>query len=154
YTRDARGRIITSSSDAVAESWSYQYDDFDRLVQATDTGNAGLSQSFAYDAIGNLTSNSAVGSHVYPAPGQPRPHAVARAGATTYGYDADGNMVTAGGATLAYDGENRLVQDGTTSFVYGPDGARLKKISGSTTTLYIGDDWEVSGGVNTFYLPG
>ena len=40
------------------------------------------------------------------------------------------------------------------SFVYGPDGARLKKTVGSTTTLYIGDDWEVNGGVNTFYLPG
>ena len=38
--------------------------------------------------------------------------------------------------------------------VYGPDGARLKKTIGSTTTLYIGDDWEVNGGVSTYYLPG
>jgi RHS repeat-associated protein len=79
---------------------------------------------------------------------------VTQAGSTTYTYDADGNMVTAGGISLVYDGENRLVQDGTTSFVYAPDGLRLKKISGNTTTLYLGNDWEVSGGVNTFYLPG
>jgi hypothetical protein len=38
-------------------------------------------------------------------------------------------MVTVGGATLVYDGENRLVQDGATSFVYGPDGSRLKKMA-------------------------
>jgi RHS repeat-associated protein len=154
FTRDARGRILTSTSSVAAESWSYGYDDFDRLTQATDTGDSSLSQSFAYNAIGNMTSNSAVGTYTYTYNHQHPPHGVLKAGNTSYSYDANGNMVTAGGTTLAYDGENRLVQDGATSFVYGPDGSRLKKISGNTTTLYIGDDWEVSGGVNTFYLPG
>jgi RHS repeat-associated protein len=131
FTRDARGRILTSTSDIAAESWTY-----------------------GYDAIGNITSNSAVGTYTYPLPGQARPHAVIHAGSTSYGYDADGNMIAAGGASLVYDGENRLVQDGATSFVYGPDGSRLKKMSGGVTTLYLGDDWEVTGGISTFYLPG
>jgi hypothetical protein len=30
--------------------------------------------TFTYNAIGNLTSKSDVGSYSYPAPGQPRPH--------------------------------------------------------------------------------
>lgn len=110
-----------------AESWTYGYDDLDRLTLATDSGDSSLSQSFAYDAVGNMTSNSAVGSYTYPAPGSARPHAVTQAGSTTYGYGPDGNMTSAGGTTLACDGENRLVQAGATSFVYGPDGSRLEK---------------------------
>jgi RHS repeat-associated protein len=153
FSRDARGRILSSTSNVSAESWSYEYDDFDRLTQATNAGDSSLSQSFVYNIINNMIRNSAVGSYSYSSAHQPRPHAVYKAGNTTYGYDDNGNMVTAGGTTLAYDGENRLVQDGATSFAYAPDGSRLKKI-GSTTTLYIGDDWEVSGGVSTFYLPG
>ena len=42
----------------------------------------------------------------------------------------------------------------TSSFVYAPDGSRLKKTVSGTTTLYVGDDWEVTGGVSTYYLPG
>jgi RHS repeat-associated protein len=154
FSRDARGRIAATTSNVSTESWSYTYDDFDRLTQATNAGDSSLNQSFAYNIIDNMIRNSAVGSYSYASAHQPQPHAVYKAGNTTYSYDDNGNMVTGGGVSLAYDGENRLVQDGATSFVYGPDGARLKKISASTTTLYIGDDWEVSGEVNTFYLPG
>jgi RHS repeat-associated protein len=154
YTRDARGRIMTSTSDLAMENWQYAYDDFDRLMQATNTGYTPLSQTFTYDSIGNMTSNSRLGSYTYPAPGQPRPHAVTQAGSSSYAYDADGNMVSDEGITLVYDGENRLIQDEAISFVYGPDGSRLKKINGTTSTLYLGDDWEASGGISTFYLPG
>jgi YD repeat-containing protein len=154
FTRDAHSRILTSTSDVAAESWSYTYDDFDRLTHATNLGDTSLRQGFTYDAVDNMTYTGRVGTYTYPAPGQPHPHAVTQAGTHSYTYDANGNMVTRDSTSLTYDGENRLVQDGTTSFVYAPDGSRLKKISGNTTTLYIGDDWEVSGGVNTFYLPG
>jgi RHS repeat-associated protein len=154
FTRDAHRRILTSTSDVAAESWSYTYDDFDRLTHATNVGDTSLRQGFTYDAVDNMTYTGRVGTYTYPAPGQPHPHAVTQAGSHSYTYDANGNMVTRDSTSLTYDGENRLMQDGATSFVYAPDGSRLKKISGNTTTLYIGDDWEVSGGVNTFYLPG
>jgi hypothetical protein len=38
-----------------------------------------LVKSFAYNAIGNLTAKSDVGTYTYPAAGQPRPHAVTSA---------------------------------------------------------------------------
>ena len=38
-------------------------------------------------------------------------------------------------------------------FVYGPDGARLKKLAG-TTILYLGPDIEIAGGQTVKYLPG
>ena len=47
------------------------------------------------------------------------------------------------GRTIAYDASNRPWQvtyrGATTSFKYGPDGARLKKITAQGTTLYLGD---------------
>jgi RHS repeat-associated protein len=79
-------------------------------------------------------------------------------GTQSFAYDANGNMTGQGGDARTYDGENRLVSstDGAVSvqYVYGPDGARLKKIVGSTATLYLGPDLERTGGDWTKYLPG
>jgi RHS repeat-associated protein len=41
---------------------------------------------------------------------------------------------------------------GPVTYVYGPDGKRLKKVSGSGTTLYLGADVELANGVWTKYL--
>ncbi len=41
---------------------------------------------------------------------------------------------------------------GPVTYVYGPDGKRLKKISASGTTLYLGADVELANGVWTKYL--
>ncbi|MDQ0473503.1 DNA/RNA non-specific endonuclease [Labrys wisconsinensis] len=71
-----------------------------------------------------------------------QPHAVTTAGNYSFSYDADGNMLQSllGGILNrdhAWDGENRPVEVRTystagvltltSSFVYGPDGTRLKK---------------------------
>jgi len=71
-----------------------------------------------------------------------------------YVYDANGNMTNAAGDTLVYDGENRPVSVNAVSFAYGPDGERVKKTSGGTTTVFLGMEVEIAGGVMTKYLPG
>jgi hypothetical protein len=93
-----------------------------------------------------MTSNSAIGSYSYPPTGSPQPHGVTSTPLGSYGYDGNGSMTTAAGDTLTYDGSNRLASVNAVSFVYGPDSARLKKIAGGTTTLYLGDEVEISGG--------
>lgn len=94
----------------------YSYDTVDRLLSAANTNTPALSQTFTYDAGGNILSNSANGSDGYPAqgPSAVRPHAVLSAGSSSLSYDANGNQLTksVGGAatrTLAYDAENRPV---------------------------------------------
>ncbi len=58
--------------------------------------------------------------------------------------------------TFTYDGENRpvsITSQGTTStFLYGPDGERSKKLNGSATTWYLGGDNELL--VNPANPPG
>jgi hypothetical protein len=57
-----------------------------------------------------------------------------------------------GTCTFTWDGENRMLTAGSVGFTYGPDGSRLKKTSGSTTTLYLGADVEKTGSTWTKYL--
>jgi RHS repeat-associated protein len=154
YARDAAGRISGVTSSVAGESWTYGYDDMDRLLSADNTTNNALDQTWTYDTVGNMLTNSAVGSYSYPAPGSARPHAPTATPLGSYLYDANGNMTSAAGDTIAYDGENRPVSVNAVTFAYGPDGERLKKTSGATTTLYLGSDVELQGGVMTKYLPG
>ncbi|MEM9634958.1 MAG: RHS repeat-associated core domain-containing protein [Pseudomonadota bacterium] len=148
YHRDNKGRITWVSSNRQNGNWQYGYDTADRLITATNLNKADHSQTFQYDAADNITHNSAVGDYTYPAPTAARPHAVTKAGNLTYAYDANGNMTSGAGRTISYDGEDRPVSitygGQTTTFVYGPDGRRLKKATAGNTTLYLGADEEIT----------
>ncbi|HEY3357011.1 MAG TPA: FG-GAP-like repeat-containing protein, partial [Polyangia bacterium] len=152
YARDAEGRITGITSDFAAEGWSYGYDELHRLTSATNTTDPASSDSFGYDALGNITTNSRVGAYAYPAAGQARPHAVTQAGSSGYSYDANGNLVSGAGRTIVWDGDNRPVDINGTKLYYDADGARLKKVVAGTTTVYIGDDFEVTGCQITKYI--
>ncbi len=73
------------------------------------------------------------------------------ANGNTTAYDPDGPINESNGTiqprSFTYDAENRPVsitsQGSTTSFEYGTDGERLKKIGTSATTWYVGNDGEL-----------
>jgi RHS repeat-associated protein len=90
-------------------------------------------------------------------------HAVtAVSGGHSYAYDANGNLTsrTTGGqsVTLTYDAENRLVSVSgavSASFVYDGDGRRVKATVSGVTSYYVGDYYEVAGGVvKKYYSAG
>jgi len=58
-----------------------------------------------------------------------------------------------GTTTYAFDAENRLTQaaapSGTTSFLYDGDGGRVKQVTASTTTVYVGPLYEKTGSTIT-----
>jgi YD repeat-containing protein len=101
YAYDNAGNItgITDYLDNT-KTRTYVYDDLDRLTSATSTSYGGT-LTWQYDKIGNMTYNSRYGNYVY---GDPlHKHAVTQAGADTYTYDANGNMISGAGRTLTYD---------------------------------------------------
>jgi RHS repeat-associated protein len=140
------GGLVTSETQGspTPRTVTYGYDDLNRL---TTVGGA-QSQTFAYDAVGNMTSNSAVGSYTYG--DAAHEHAVTAAGSATYTYDANGNMRSGDGRTLAWDAQNRLASatrnGSTTSFAYGAGEERVRKTQGAHTTLYFGTLLEVADG--------
>ncbi|MFI6477123.1 RHS repeat-associated core domain-containing protein [Nonomuraea sp. NPDC050663] len=185
YTYDAAGnitRVADRPGGQSADTQCFTYDHLRRLTSAwtaTDDcgsgapradligGVAPYATSYAYDATGNRLKEThhafagrpeVVRAYAYPAPGQPRPHALtsvtpsgsAAEQPSSYEYDAAGNTtVRRTGSTeqrLAWDAEGNLesVTEGarTTSFVYDADGDRLIRRTGSDTTLYI-DDMEL-----------
>ncbi len=162
--RHFAGRITGIDGDRANEDWSYGYDSLDRLLSASNTGTPALSQSFTYDLGGKLTSNSSVGTYAYPTQGSSafQPHAVSTAGNWSFVYDLNGNQtsrLTSGvtDRTIAYDNDNRpttvTLGSATVTYLYGPDGERLKKQTTSGTTLYLGADTEVDpAGGHTNYI--
>jgi RHS repeat-associated protein len=152
YSRDAEGKISRINGPAGNQGISYGYDSLHRLTSTLDLATL-QNQVFAYDATGNLTSSTQVGNYQYPAPGQARPHAVVGALGSSYAYDANGNLVSGGGRTYSWDADNRPVLINSTRMTYDADGVRLKKQTGSgLTTLYLGDDYQVTGGTATKYI--
>ena len=79
YARDTIGKILSITGLTAPDSWSYAYDDLDRLVGADNWGDNTLDETFTYDIGGNKLSRTRnPGAYVYPGGTSPRPHAKSR----------------------------------------------------------------------------
>jgi len=130
----------------------------DRLLTATATGASPYTESYSYDAVGNITAfNGAAYSY-----SSAQPHAVVSiSGGQSFSYDDNGNMLTrndgTGSYTQAWDVENRLtVVTKTqtlevTTFAYDADGSRVKTVKpdGSVTYTPFPHYEETIAGANT-----
>ena len=130
---------LTSRSDAngdgagVAASETFGYDSLNRLsrdvVASAAIAGGSRTVTLAYNEIGNILSKSDVaGAYAYGASGSAGslPHAVVQVGATTYKYDANGNVISASGGlwqAVAYTSFN-LPNDSATGGLTGPNGVR------------------------------
>jgi RHS repeat-associated protein len=130
---------------------TYSYDALYRLVSAVTTGSTsypawGLSET--YDRYGNRTQQTAISGCVGITCPQPSVAVSATTNhltASTFTYDASGNMTNDGQNTLVYDGESRTssATNGSSSgtYTYDGKGLRVKRastVSGTTTTtVYV-----------------
>lgn len=159
YTRDDIGRITAIAGLTASDSWAYTYDGFGRLASVTNLGDAALTETFTYSTGGNLLTRSRLaGAFSYPAPSSDRPHAPLQLGASLFVYDANGNTTADGSRTFVWDEANRLRQvtmpsTAVVDISYGPDGARVKKVSPLSQTLYPAADVEITlQSANTSYV--
>ncbi len=141
---------IPGTSDT--QSCSYQYDDVQRV--SSSTCGSIWTQNFSYDSFGNITKS---GSLTFSPTYSPTTNQFTSIPGVTVKYDADGNLLTdnlnsytwdpywgnmltvSNGSTTVtatYDALGRMVENnagGTyTEFVYGPTGAKLAKVNGTT----------------------
>ena len=150
-------QINDTADSSNMQNCTYGYDDVERLLNA----NCGSiwSQTFGYDAFGNIaktgtssfhpgyTSGNHVIGFTYDGMGN-----VTNDGANTYTYDAEGRPLTVGGVQTTYDALGRAVEQnrsGTyTQILYSPVGQKFGLMNGSTVKQYF---VPLAGGVQAVY---
>lgn len=142
YTYDDAFRItgITDLADG-SNSWTYGYDNLDRLNAASRTG---LTQGFTYDANGNRLSQTGTIAAIYTvSTTSNRVTSISGTPARTYTYDLAGNVTSDGTHGFAYNDSGRLssVSGGAGgSYVHNALGQRVKKVSGAATLYFVYDE--------------
>jgi RHS repeat-associated protein len=149
YSAPSNNGQISSITDSMdgGRTITYTYDSLYRMTKAVTTGSTnypawGLSE--AYDRYSNRSAQSIYSGCT----GITCPTNSVTVSATTnqitgspYLYDASGDMTNDGVNTLTYDGEARAVAAsgslGSGTYTVDGNGLRVKKVAGSTTTVYI-----------------
>ncbi len=127
---------------------TFGYDDQNRVIEAYNPNSGG--NDYVYDSLGRITQYEGVGqtnNTTFPA--------FARKN-SGYTYDANGNAKSRAGRTLTWDVQNRLkeVKNGSVteeSYLYDPDGQRVKKTAGSSNLYYPFAHYEIAGSTITKY---
>lgn len=99
YTYDRLGNVLTRSDNTQSLAESFLYDGLNRLTSNTvNSSGAGLiTQAYSYDSIGNITTRSDAGTYNYGA-ANALPHALAKltradGGVRQFSYDLSGNLI-------------------------------------------------------------
>jgi RHS repeat-associated protein len=144
---------------------TFYYDNLHRLDYSLLTGVPGNNLDLAYDAMGNITNKSDVGTYTYHAT---KKHQVsATSNGWSFGYDNNGNMTSGRGRSIDWTSYNypSCIRAGAactgtstdySAFSYTPDRRYWRQISnymsgGSATTIYVGGILEkvsTSGGTD------
>jgi len=155
-TAGSNNGLIAGITDSVdnGRTVTYTYDPLSRLSAAITTGSANYlawNLSWGYDRYGNrlyqtLNSGPGYSGLVQVNPATNRIKCIGSSDPSCTGgavptYDTNGNMTYDGSNTLVYDAENRAVsatnQSASGTYTYDGNGLRVKKVSGSTTTVYV-----------------
>jgi RHS repeat-associated protein len=141
---------VLSANDAVNGNWSYAYDDFNRLAQASGPA-AGQGCAWSYDRYGNRWGQSSYSGANCPATPLNTFNSNGRNQPDNYCFDAAGNQVAAalcGNLNNVnvnnYDAEGRLTSIAynnapQATYVYDDAGRRIRKTVGGTSVDYIYD---------------
>jgi uncharacterized protein RhaS with RHS repeats len=163
YHYDKVGNITSiddRSYTALAKTTDYVYDDLYRLTRVSSTNavdDNDYLQTLSYNALGNITNKSDVGSYSYASANYANPHAATSINGQTQTYDNNGNLTSDSEWTQAWDYKNRLTQSnkGTTTirYAYDHNDERISySVNGRATTTTAGRYYETDGTTNTKHV--
>jgi RHS repeat-associated protein len=144
---------ILKAIDSVNGTWSYSYDQMNRLCNASHSGTlpqCGVSASYnySYDRFGNQWSGIGNLSVSFNALNN-------RIDQLSSHYDAAGNLLSDGYTAYTYDAESRAVSEtnpaGTVTYTYDADGQRIRKTYASGTIDYV---YDLGGHTTTVFNAG
>jgi RHS repeat-associated protein len=146
YSYDNAFRIIGIANAAKSNlSWTYGYDNLDRLSSANTSA---LKESWTYDANGNRLTQG--GTYpmtlvISPTSNQITSGSSPAFGSATGFYDASGNTTQVQGSTGSYNGAGRMssvkFNGATAQFIYNALGERIyKNATSSGVTLFMYDE--------------
>ena len=158
YTYDSLGRRITEGT--IDGAWAYTYDAIGQLTHAvftsTNVNIANQDLAYFYDAAGNRTKTIINGvTTTYTTNNM---NEYTQVGDTTYGYDANGNQISATGpdgtTNYSFNARNQLVgvtsSGGAWTYQYDAFGNRSASTQGGVTTQYLVDPTGLGNVVATF----
>ncbi len=133
YRWDVLGNLEWRRDDTLGNKEDFTYDTLNRVRTSRITSPKGNTNvTIAYNALGNITSKTGVGTYHYESA---RPHAVTRvtgARPNSYQYDANGNMVRDNERQLSYNSWNKPTRISKGSyqvdFSYDPFGNHYKRV--------------------------
>lgn len=149
--RDLEGRISSVDSNHARSSWTYAYspDHTHELWSATNQGDATLSRSSGSDN-GNIYFDNMAATYGYAGS---FPHALSQDPNAYYTYDANGQMTwMSNRGNLTWNRSHQLTSFGGVAYGYDGEGYRLKKTFAGETTIYLGDDYEITSAGHTKYI--
>jgi RHS repeat-associated protein len=125
---------VLAANDSANGNWTYQYDDFNRLVKSVPSGQT-YWYTYDYDRLGNRWHQSLNGTGGPPGNTSSLSFSGSNNRIDTYSYDAAGNLLNDGTHSYTYDAENRIVcvDSGTAIYVYDANGQRVRKTTGASS---------------------
>jgi RHS repeat-associated protein len=147
-TAGSNNSLISSITDSVdsGRNATYTYDSLYRLTGAVTAGSTGYPAwglSETYDRYGNRSAQSIYsGCTGITCPTNSVTPDTATNRIIGDCYDANGNLMAESAPpcpspTYVYDAENHAVSYSSASYTYDGNGLRVKKVAGTTTTVYL-----------------
>jgi len=152
YVFDALGNLKSRKDNRAGIQQTFCYDSLNRLVSSSLLQCQNSPVQTAYDAYGNITFKSGLGSYSYDF--SERPNAVIGAAGNSYQYDNNGNLISSTkDQTLirevvytTFNKPSRIKENGEIiDYVYGPHQQKIKRIeNGSKATIYVNSEFEAT----------